>query len=86
MISTLLDALFPRPSIWENGGYWIPEEDWGDVPFSPYYEDRTSLTKRGIGSLDGVLSAVRYDDSLLIQHAIGMMKYKRIPGLTVRLA
>lgn len=85
MISRLLDALFPRPTVWERGGYWIPEEDWGDIPFSPYYETGNALRNRGISSLDGVLSAVAYRDSKLIQHAIGMMKYKRIPGLTVRL-
>lgn len=86
MLLHLLDALFPKRSIWERGGFWIPEEDWGDIPFNSYFEPKDSLQKRGITSLDGLLSAVRYNDSKLIQLAIGTFKYKRIPGLAVRLS
>ncbi len=86
MLDELLDLLFPRRSIRDPAGFWITESDWKAIPVHPYCEEKPSLTKRGMGSLDRLVSAVRYDDSVILQRAIHTLKYRRVPGLTRMLA
>ncbi len=86
MINELLDLLFPRKSLSEPSGFWMTEENWKALPFHPYVADREALTEKGISSLDRLVSAVRYRDSDILQRAIHTVKYRNVPGLTVRLA
>ena len=86
MLNELLDLLFPRRSLSEPSGFWMTEENWRALPFHPYAADREALTEKGISSLDRLVSAARYRDSDILQRAIHTVKYRNVPGLTMRLA
>lgn len=60
-------------------------DEWNSIPIHPFREEKDSLQRRGIHSLDSLSSACNYHDSLLLQRALFTFKYKRIPSLAEKL-
>jgi ComF family protein len=86
MFQKCLDLLYPKHSLKGISGCWITTEEWSDISFSRYSEGKDSLQERGVSSLDSIVSACNYHDSILLQRAIYTLKYRRVPGLAARLA
>jgi ComF family protein len=86
MLQKFLDLFYPKHSLQGISGCWITAEEWSDIAYDVYRETSPSLEERGIGSIDYLISACNYQDSLLLHRAIYTLKYKRVPGLAARLS
>ena len=86
MLQKFLDIFYPKHSLQGISGCWITTEEWTDILFNMYREQQPSLQDRGLGSIDTILSACSYHDSILLQRALFTFKYRKVPGLSSRLA
>lgn len=85
MFQKFLDLFYPK-KILEGSSCWITAEEWKDIQVHIYREERATLEERGLGFIDAIVSACHYHDSIILQRAIFTLKYRRVPGLSSRLA
>jgi ComF family protein len=85
-LQKILDLFYPKHSLQGISGCWITTEEWSDIPYNKYRESRVFLEERGLGSVDNIVSACSYHDSILLQRALFTFKYRRVPGLASKLA
>ena len=70
MLQKFLDIFYPKHSLQGISGCWITTEEWTDILFNMYREQQPSLQDRGLGSIDTILSACSYHDSILLQREL----------------
>lgn len=81
MFSVLLDTILPADTFTQ-----LIERELQSIELHPYVERTNELTKRGISSLDSLLSAVNYHACPAVQHAVRLCKYKKRYALSTFLA
>jgi ComF family protein len=86
MFDFLLDLFFPRRSLTGSEGVWVTPEELESFQLFPLMLPRDILRQRGIGDLDRVVAAGKYDASPLFQKAIRTFKYGRVDELGSLLA
>lgn len=86
MFDFLLDLFFPRRSLTGAEGVWVTPEELESFQLFPLMLPRDILRQRGIGDLDRVVAAGKYDSSPLFQKAIRTFKYGRVDELGTLLA
>ncbi len=78
MWDSFLDFFFPRRSLCGQEGEWITLQELADIHPCPIIAERITLRQLGLQSLDRIVAATAYRDSLLVQHAIHAFKYRRV--------
>ncbi len=81
-----LDFLFPRRSLLGTEGDWITNDERARLRLFPIRLDSIMLRKKGVQSLDLLVSAGSEQVSPLLKKAIRTFKYGRIPELGPELA
>jgi ComF family protein len=86
VLSFLLDCIFPKVSLLGEMGQHVTEREVRELKSYPICIEGRILRERGMKSLDRVIAAAGYADSLVLRRAIHALKYGRCRALIPVLA